>query len=147
MPYRWLAAAALVIAAIFAVHRHGINYGAARVQQKADAERAKQETDLRRREAARSRNVQGVMDAQGKIAARARADADGARTELQRLRDAIAAADGAASTAGGTGDTRSPAELLGECAGEHQSVAGEADRLSVQVTGLHGWISAACTAQ
>ena len=69
-------------------------------------------------------------------------------SELGRLRDTISRAAsaspriGASASAGTDGDRVS--ELLGICAGEVQSLAGTADRLAGKVSGLQGYVLAAC---
>lgn len=73
-----------------------------------------------------------------------------ARTELDRLRVALARrgepAPGAAPSAS-TDDTRGPErELLGACAADLQSMAAEADRLAGKVTGLQGYVTDVCLA-
>jgi hypothetical protein len=73
-----------------------------------------------------------------------------ARTELDRLRVALARrgepAPGATSSTS-TDDARGPErELLGACAADLQSMAAEADRLAGKVTGLQGYVTDVCLA-
>lgn len=72
-----------------------------------------------------------------------RADADSARTELDRLRHAIATnpSDPGANTCTATPDRADPArELLGHCAGALTDLAATADRLNAdRLTLLDAW--------
>lgn len=75
-----------------------------------------------------------------------RADADSARTELDRLRHALAQpptgpADPGANTCAATPDRADPArELLGHCAGALADLAATADRLNAdRLTLLDAW--------
>lgn len=70
--------------------------------------------------------------------------ARGARTELKRLRDAIAAreraAGEAAAAAGRTDDAATERALLGSCAAELVDVAREADRIATRLGGLQNYV-------
>lgn len=72
-----------------------------------------------------------------------RADADSARTELERLRDTLAtsATDPRANTCTATPDRAEPArELLSQCAGALADLAAKADRLNAdRLTLLDAW--------
>lgn len=76
-------------------------------------------------------------------AQRHRADAVGARTELERLRDTLATrpTDAGANTCTTTPDRADPArELLGQCAGALTDLAATADRLNAdRLTLLDAW--------
>jgi len=86
--------------------------------------------------------------AQAELKAKADADAAVARNELGRLRNTIAALRRGGGAPGDSPSTISPtdaiaplADALSECSGRYEEVAGVADRLSVQVTGLQRWIT------
>ena len=71
----------------------------------------------------------------------------GARTELERLRDALAASSASEPTATGPrAADRAGLEqhLLGQCAASLVGVAAEADRLETLVVGLQGYIKNVC---
>ncbi len=90
-------------------------------------------TATREARAAESRRFQTVQEAQNaatKRAQNARRDADGARTELERLRDAARA--GAAGVPGESASAcveraAAAADLLGQCAASYQELARAAD--------------------
>lgn len=74
--------------------------------------------------------------------------AAGAQSELDRLRDIIAATGGAPSTdpaakPRANGGTRLELELLGQCAAALTQLGSEADRLEALVVGLQGYIKGA----
>jgi hypothetical protein len=73
-----------------------------------------------------------------------------ARNELDRLRLALAGRGRAAQDPAAqprVDDTgAAERELLGACAGELQTMAAEADRLAVKVTGLQGYVAGVCAA-
>lgn len=148
-----LLVALLVGLLVWAEHR-----GSSRVQRAWDAERAELQAQQRQAQAeidqfeeTRKRNEKEAADVQARRTEQAVADAAGARTELARLRGRLAALSavaraGGPGAAGGSGDAATAADVLGECAGELQRVAGAADAMSVQISGLQDWIAAACTA-
>lgn len=93
------------------------------VREQARADRAE--------ERRQSTNVIGAINAAKKREADARAAESAARTDLDRLRSALAIPAGQPATAACTGTVRAdPArELLSECAAKYQELAGTADRL------------------
>lgn len=71
----------------------------------------------------------------------------GARTELDRLRDVLAARSTDPDTAASPrtdGASCQERELLGEGAGHLADMAAEADRLAATLTGLQGYVKAVC---
>lgn len=85
--------------------------------------------------------------AQAELKARAESDAAAARTERGKLLNTIAALRSRESAAGESAGTISTtdaiprlADALSECSGRYEEVAGVADRLAIQVTGLQGWV-------
>jgi hypothetical protein len=134
------------------------------VQGQWDAEKARlnalalqQSNDVRKFEELRASNIQGALDAKEREAQRARADAADLRGQLASLRDSLATAATAAdlpasSATGGTGAARGPddaatlRQLLGACSGRYADVAEAADALRVQLSGVQGWVRAACVA-
>lgn len=101
---------------------------------KADRERtalaAEQEAENRKLEAKRQTNVIEAQNAQAKRTQTLQASAAGARSELDRLRDAVASipAD-LPSTAGNAGSNPASAApgLLAECSRAYQELAAKAD--------------------
>lgn len=87
--------------------------------------------EARAQESARFTNVQEAQNAAQKRAQVARADADRARGELDRLRDTIRATAGGVpgeSTASCTQRADTSADLLGQCAAAYLDLAAIADR-------------------
>ena len=87
--------------------------------------------EARAQESARFTNVQEAQNAAQKRAQVARADADRARGELDRLRDTIRATAGGVpgeSTASCTQRADTGADLLGQCAAAYLDLAAIADR-------------------
>ena len=85
--------------------------------------------------------------AQAQLKARADADAAAARTERSRLLNTIAALRSrgsapseSASTIASTDAIPRLADALSECSGRYEELAGIADRLTIQVTGLQRWV-------
>jgi len=73
----------------------------------------------------------------------------GARSELDRLRDDLAARSGStsqdpAACPGTDGAAPIERDLFGQCAGSLVIMAAEADRLATQVSGLQGYVGAVC---
>lgn len=75
-------------------------------------------------------------------AATARVAVNGLRNEIARLKARPAPADPVA--AAHAGEATAARELLGTCAAEHTSMAGEADQLRDQVIGLQDWVTQVC---
>lgn len=85
--------------------------------------------------------------AQAELKARAESDAAAARTERSKLLNTIAALRSRGSAAGESAGTISTtdaiprlADALSECSGRYEEMAGVADRLVIQVTGLQRWV-------
>ena len=148
--WAWAALLAVAIATATAWHmtetRKARNEGRAEVQAKWDALEAERNrvaaTDaLRRGEA----NIV-VTDTHRKQVAKSQAAAATARSELERLHDALAERDRAIAAATGprVDDSAAIAKSLGECSSEYQAVAGISDRLADQVTGLQAYVQQVC---
>ena len=102
---------------------------------------------------ARAREAEQLMadgarkaaDSYAKQIARVRTDADGARTELDRLRDVITAprtAAESAAAAAGTDDASRARLVVGQCAAAIQAMAATADQCEARLTGLQDWAKA-----
>lgn len=74
--------------------------------------------------------------------AAARSTVNGLRDDIARLNARPAPADPVA--AANAGEASTARELLGACAAEHTSMAGEADQLRDQVIGLQDWVARVC---
>lgn len=74
-------------------------------------------------------------------AAASRRSADGLRNVIAALNARPAPQDAAAAAF--FAEVRTARELLATCADEYRTVAGEADRLSIQVTGLQDFVTTA----
>lgn len=149
-PWAWLILVGVLLATATAWHltetRKARNEGRAEVQAKWDALEAERHrvaaTDaLRRGEA----NIV-VIDAHRKQVAKSKVAAAVARSELERLHDALAERDRAIAAATGprVDDSAAIAKSLGECSTQYQAVAGSLDRLSDQVTGLQAYVQQVC---
>ena len=86
--------------------------------------------------------------AQAELKARAESDAAAARTERSKLLNTIAALRSRGSAAGESAGTISTtdaiprlADALSECSGRYEELAGVADRLVIQATGLQWWVN------
>lgn len=113
-------------------------------KQKLDAEiaaRAKEQALVAEKQKAEEAYVQ-----EKRKAARAAADA---RTELDQLRNALAATGqpGQVTAAGPRINDRAglESELLGQCASALVSMAAEADRLEAWIVGLQGYVKNVCS--
>ena len=103
-------------------------------------------TATREARATESRRLLTVQEAQNaaiKRAQTARADADSARTELDRLRQSVANTAGGVpgeSTTACTQRAAATADLLTQCGGVYQELAATADRLNAdRVMLLEAW--------
>lgn len=142
----WRIAAALIVAAFLAgTHWKAYVTGKHVVQAEWTQKSLDAERDARNKEqaliAAKQKAEEAYVD-QKRKAARAAA---GAQSELDRLRDAIAATGGSscpdpAAQPRVNGVTRLEQELLGHCAGALVELAAEADRLEALVVGLQAYI-------
>jgi hypothetical protein len=145
--WAWALAAALAYGAW--QHRSATEAAAkaAKTQLEAQAQtlRADGEKRERAKEQTYAETIQTVAGAYGQRVAKVHADAVGARTELDRLRDTIASAKPAscasqdAAAAGRADDSRITGQLLGNCAANLQRLAEEADRLEAKLTALQDY--------
>ena len=104
-------------------------------------ERAAAEASAREAETKFANAAREASSAYAKNTASARRAADAARTERDRLLDAIAAAPAAsaAATACGTDDTANLRQVLRECSGTVQELAAIADEDASRLTALQQW--------
>ena len=105
------------------------------------------QAQARATEAEWASNARRAADAYANNAARVRADADRARGELGRLRDALSAAStgapaSAACAAGGADGTANAGVVVGECAAALREVAQAADACEQRLSGLQDWVRA-----
>ncbi len=151
MPWLWLLRVLGPILAVLGVVGglifFGYSSGSAKVQRAWDAEKAEQLAAQQRDAFRRQETNYGIgvdyrkrAEASERAAALARADADSVRSEL-----AARAADPGAGF--GPDESAATARALVECIGEYQAVAESADRLSVQVAGLQGYVRGVCLTQ
>lgn len=143
----WLAL--VVVIGVATSHWFAYRAGSDHVKQDYQARAAKLERQAREREHALAAAKQKVEEAYESHKAKAARAAVGARTELDRLRDTLTArATTGAATACACPDAAPAPErkLLGECAQAATDLAGEADRLAAQLTGLQGYVRSVCTA-
>ena len=86
-----------------------------------------------------------AADTYAKQIQKARTDADGARTELERLRDALAAAGPTPqdpTAAAGADDAARARFVVGQCVGVVQALGANLDRAEAQLTALQAWAKA-----
>ena len=112
---------------------------------KADAAEAvaKQERENREREQQMAENARKAANDYAKNAARIRASADGARTELDGLRNALAAAGPAPdspASAAGTDDATRARFVVGQLANAAATVSAAADACEVRLAGLQEYV-------
>lgn len=149
----WWAWAALVALAVATATGMGWQQGAGHVQARWNAEKATRvqqaleaSQEARRIEQARSRNVQESQDHARQVAAVSRADAAGARTELDRLRSILAERDRVTAVAAGAKCVvdvgAAERKLLGACAAEYQRMAEDADGIRANLIELQGYVRA-----
>lgn len=166
------AVAALTVALLWGYHTwagrlvaRGDAQGAARVQAAWDKvtaaaaqQRARDEETARRDEATRTRNAERIAHEQARREGALQARAARADARLGRLLDTLARldADDAADLSGAgahpglaaiAGKAAAARQLLGQCAGRYRSLAGEADALAGQVSGLQQFVAQACQPQ
>jgi hypothetical protein len=156
-PRLWIAAALVAILAFthFSAYRTGKGvvkreWDKSVVEQrealiKAQAEVRKVEQAL---VAARQETEKRYVEQKRRIAA----DAAGAESQLARLRDELAARNGAAAQAatpscGVNGRAGLESELLGHCSKALVGMAQEADRLEAVVVGLQDYVKSVCQAK
>lgn len=156
-PRLWITLALVIVLAF--THFVSYRYGRATVRAQWEQDKAQRtQQALAAEQAARARE-QELIDKRKKLEDRyaqnkrkADAAAAGARTELGRLRDQLAAAGGqtpADPAAPARADAAPSAEraVISECAGALVEMAANADRLSATVTGLQGYVSEVCRAR
>lgn len=105
------------------------------------------QADARERERLINTNAKRATDAADQKRQAAQAAAAGARAELDRLRNALAAAPtgGASAPAGaasGPDGSASFRAVVAECAGRLVEVAADSDACGAQLSGLQGWVRA-----
>lgn len=135
-------------------HERGLGFAAGQAQMKSDLDRefkraqakALEDEDAKRA-ATETSHAEDLKRADVRIASGV-----AARTELERLRARLSRPSAAASAASGAAGPSTDAgalnrELLGECAGRYEAVAGDARRYADQVIGLQGYVRAACLPQ
>lgn len=157
-PRVWVAAVILVV--LGATHFTAYRGGKATVRAAWDKERAELTAKALEAEQAARKKEQELVTQRQKLEEKyaqdkrkAAAAAAGAQSELDRLRDAIAAAPscqaGADPAAAGraAGAARLELELLGACATALTDLAAEADRLETRVVGLQQYVKQVCLKQ
>lgn len=145
----WRLTLALCIAVLLAgTHWKAYKTGERQIEVKYQLAAAKAQEEARKHEqelvTAKQKAEEQYVQEKRKSAAAAAA----ARTELDRLRNALAerGAAGADSPActGAYGSPRLEQELLGQCASALTSMAAEADRLEAIIIGLQGYVKGVC---
>ena len=122
----------------------GCSHGEANIKRKWDAQlkaAAEQQAEIER---VKNRANAGVTNDYIEQAKRATVAAASARSESQRLRDALANRAGNPEAGPAVDEGAATARALGECSERYSTVAGVADELSAQVTGLQAYISRVC---
>lgn len=150
--------AALVLAVVLgATHFTAYRAGRAHVRAAWDKERAELATKALDAERAARKKEQALAAERKKLEDRYAQDkrkaadaAAGAQSDLDRLRDALAAAPGCPATANpaaasrAAGASRLELDLLGACATALTDLAAEADRLETRVVGLQSYVKEVC---
>jgi len=156
-PRVWIFAA--LLAGLAASHTIAYQKGKAVVRaewNKDIAERAAQALEAERQNRAKEQQLVAARQrAETKYVEQKRRAADtarGAKSELERLRNELAArrgqaGAGSAAAGGNHGRAGLEAELLGRCAEALVGVAADADRLGAQVVGLQGYVKQVCLAK
>lgn len=151
---RFVVAAGLA-AILVASHGYAYQRGRAAVQAQWDAERARQAEAALKAEQAQRAKEHALQEEKRKVEVqyaetkkKAASDAAAAQSELDRLRNALAARDRAASkdsaTTGRVDVTGIERELLGECASALVGMGTTAQRLAGKVLGLQGYVKNVC---
>lgn len=150
MYWRTIVAALLAVGLLFThwevylVGRHG-------VEEKYQAAALKAETEARTRETTLTAAKQKAEEQYVQEKQKHAATAAGARTELGKLRNALAsrgaASESPAACTGTDGCPRLERELFGQCASALTSMAAEADRLEGIIVGLQEYVKGVCQAQ
>lgn len=151
-PRFWLAAAILAALAI----SHGMAYKTGRATIRAEWDKDKTERTaqaLKAEQDARAKE-QALQAEKTKVEARYAAEkkrnasaAASLNTELDGLRNALAAVEASANTgtaSGANGAGRLERELLGHCAAALVGLAKEADRLETKLIGLQDYVRGVC---
>jgi vancomycin resistance protein YoaR len=148
--------AAVLSAGLVASHGYAYQRGKAAVQAKWDAEKArvmqaalKAEREQRAKEHVLQEEKRKVEVQHAETKKKAASDAAAAQSELERLRDTLAARDRAArqnspAERGTHAVTGLERELLGHCASSLVGMAKEADRLEGVIVGLQGYVKNVC---
>jgi len=115
--------------------------GAARVRLEVAAQQADQERELRRMESARQRASQEVQDDYAKKAAASRRAVAAARSELDRMRNLLAArAAEAVASAGGVDAAAPERGVVGDCSEALTGMAAAADDERERLRALQEWV-------
>jgi hypothetical protein len=141
----WRIAAALILATFLAAtHWKAYVSGKQTVQAEWTQKSLEAERNARAREQELLAAKQKAEEAYVEQKRKAAVAAAGAKSELDRLRDALAARGDATQDPSAQpradGGTRLELELLGSCAAALTQLAAEADRLEALVVGLQGYI-------
>lgn len=152
--------AAVLLVVLGATHFTAYRAGRAHVRAAWDKERAELTAKALEAEQAARKKEQELVAQRQKLEEKyaqdkrkAAAAAAGAQSELDRLRDAIAAAPGCqaganpAAASRAAGASRLESELLGHCAQALTDLAAEADRLETRVLGLQQYVKEVCLKQ
>lgn len=136
---------AIAIVAVLAAFGGTYMKGRHDVRAEVAAEVAEANDEARRFEQQRAARAGETIDAYIKARNVASASAGTARTELDRLRGALAtqpAGDDACAAVRAAGARERL--MVGECATALQAVAEDADRIQAKLTALQGWVTAVC---
>ncbi len=147
----WLGGLLFVIAAFGGTWLHGRSKGveserAVWTQRLADAERAAREASeaARHREQEMHDAIEAVQREYMQRVAAGERDAAGARAELKRVRDSIAARERAAAeaarAAGRVDAAAAERDVLRACTAELVAVAQDADRIAIRLSNLQGYV-------
>lgn len=145
----WRITLAVIVAVFFAgTHWKAYKVGEKAVEAKYQARALEAERQAREREQALMVEKQKAEERYVEQKRKAESAAAGARTELGRLRSALADRGEVTSNpaAGPRVDGRAglEQELLGQCAAALVSMAAEADRLEAWIIGLQGYVKNVC---
>lgn len=150
----------VLVVVLSATHFTAYRAGKANVRAAWDKERAELTAKALEAERAARKKERALVAERQKLEERYAEDkrkaadaAAGARTELDRLRDTLAAAPGCpaasdpAAASRAAGAARLESELLGHCAQALTDLAAEADRLETRVIGLQQYVKEVCLKQ
>lgn len=142
-PFAILAVAALFLASNGVSFYQGYHTGGTLAEARHSAELAAAQAEATRKQQILAGGVQRAAEEAYNEQVQMEARVAGADAAVDRLRQAVAAANqraGAAATAAADGQTART--LLADCAGRYRDVAREADRLRATVIGLQGYARA-----